>query len=109
MKIKWAKQASGETHIYVENSDNRNSGYPIGSCRQFLAKKGFKWKVDPWFNTGGLDFGVTRDEYENDIEAGRALAQLFIAVEKHRLIAEEEEQLLEDVYYGDIMPYSGSD
>jgi hypothetical protein len=105
MKIKWSPQSDSETHILLEGE---NSGYPIGVCKRILSKRGFKWTAHPWFNTYGIDTMSYNREYENDIEAGRALAEIYRRIEGRRKILEEE-RLLEETYFGDILPFTGSD
>ena len=105
MKIKWQKNSDSEVHIFLEGE---NSGYPIGICQRTLTKRGFKWNIQPWFSIVNLDAYLLNREFDNDIEAGRALALLYSKIESRRKRMLEKE-LEEDLYFGDIMPFSGSD
>ena len=105
MKIKWQPQGDSETYILLEGE---NSGYPIGVCKRILGKRGFKWTIQPWFATYGLDPRLYEREFEDDIEAGRVLAQIYMKLEGRRKILDEERRL-EETYFGDIMPFTGSD
>ena len=87
---------------------HENSGYPIGVCRRILAKRGFKWVIQPWFNIFGIDQSALDNEFDNDIEAGRMLAWLYNKVESYRKRTAEENANI-DIYVGDIMPFSDSD
>ena len=100
MKISWQTQENGETYISVkgENDDN-----PIGTCRKALTNGKFFWKIIPWFNTWGMDSRTFDELFDNDIDAGRKLAELYAraqAIEAKRLKyrSTSAEDLFDDVF-----------
>jgi hypothetical protein len=105
MKIVWQKKNDDETVVYL---DGENSGYPIGICKRILSKKGFKWNIQPWFNILDIDQSILKREFDDDLKGGRALALLYNKIEVYRKKLQEE-GVLEEIYFGDIIPFSGSD
>ena len=105
MKIKWESKTDNETIVYIEGA---NSGYPIGSCRRELSKRGYVWSIQPWFVVYDIDKHTAARKFDDDLQGGRTVASLF---ERTQNISEEREydRSLDDVHFDDIISFTGSD